>query len=51
MIGFFAGSHGDGAPFDGQGGQLAHAFSPYYGGNIHMDLGENWVDDVDSSGE
>ncbi|KAF8399340.1 hypothetical protein HHK36_015205 [Tetracentron sinense] len=47
-IGFFSGDHGDGEPFDGQMGTLAHAFSPT-NGHFHLDGDENWVLDGDSS--
>lgn len=50
-IGFYSGDHGDGEPFDGVLGTLAHAFSPPTG-RLHLDLAENWVVDgeVTSSG-
>ncbi|XP_068327703.1 metalloendoproteinase 2-MMP-like [Pyrus communis] len=41
-IGFFVGDHGDGEPFDGVLGTLAHAFSPP-SGRLHLDGDENWV--------
>ncbi|KAG8366217.1 hypothetical protein BUALT_Bualt17G0053600 [Buddleja alternifolia] len=45
-IGFFSGDHGDGEPFDGVLGTLAHAFSPP-AGRFHLDGEENWVIDGD----
>ncbi|KZV27082.1 metalloendoprotein 1-like [Dorcoceras hygrometricum] len=43
-IGFFSGDHGDGEPFDGVLGTLAHAFAPTVG-RLHLDNDENWVID------
>ncbi|KAK7307182.1 hypothetical protein VNO77_40012 [Canavalia gladiata] len=41
-IGFYSGDHGDGEPFDGVLGTLAHAFSPT-NGMFHLDKAEDWV--------
>ncbi|KAK7839156.1 metalloendoproteinase 2-mmp [Quercus suber] len=41
-IGFYNGDHGDGEPFDGVLGTLAHAFSPP-NGRFHLDGAETWV--------
>lgn len=41
-IAFVEGDHGDGEPFDGVLGILAHAFSPP-SGRFHLDAAENWV--------
>ncbi|CAI9112798.1 OLC1v1013291C1 [Oldenlandia corymbosa var. corymbosa] len=45
-IGFFEGDHGDGDPFEGRGGQLAHATWPEIG-MLHLDKGERWSVDFE----
>ncbi|XP_061365415.1 metalloendoproteinase 4-MMP-like [Gastrolobium bilobum] len=43
-IGFYNGDHGDGEPFDGVLGVLAHSFSPEIG-RLHLDAAETWAVD------
>ncbi|KAH1257847.1 Metalloendoproteinase 4-MMP [Glycine max] len=48
-IGFYNAEHGDGEPFDGELGVLAHSFSPEIG-RLHLDAAETWaVDDFRST--
>ncbi|CAL9014532.1 unnamed protein product, partial [Prunus brigantina] len=40
-VSFHRGNHGDGAPFDGRGGTIAHAFAPT-NGRFHYDADERY---------
>lgn len=42
---FAAANHGDGYPFDGPLGVVAHGFAPV-DGRLHFDLGDTWTVDV-----
>lgn len=46
-IGFYTGDHGDGEPFDGVLGILAHSFSPE-SGRFHLDAAETWAVDFET---
>ncbi|KAL2319961.1 hypothetical protein Fmac_028930 [Flemingia macrophylla] len=47
-IGFYNGEHGDGEPFDGVLGVLAHSFSPEIG-RLHLDAAETWAVDFQAT--
>jgi acylphosphatase len=55
QIGFFAADHGDGSPFDGPSGVLAHCFYPppnggAIAGDCHFDEAETWSVNTPPSG-
>ncbi len=55
-IEFGAGAHGDGFPFDGPGGVLAHAFYPppnggSLAGDAHFDEDEDWTINIPTGGD
>jgi len=49
VVKFKSRRHGDGHPFDGSGGELAHAFPPL-DGRLHFDDSEDWSDEEDGDG-
>ena len=49
-VSFYEGDHGDGSPFDGEEGVVAHAYGPK-DGQVHFDAAERWTLDVDSETE
>ncbi|MCX6630732.1 MAG: matrixin family metalloprotease, partial [Candidatus Solibacter sp.] len=55
VIRFVAGDHGDGSPFDGPSGVLAHGFYPppnggAIAGDLHFDEAETWTVNLPPSG-